>query len=74
MCENNVVEDKTHFILVCPAYDDIRTQLYNSVRCNNFIELNAEQKFLNLFKNESEISSKYIEKLWEVRCLKLYNM
>ena len=74
MFENNMVEDEMHFILHCPAYDDIRTQLSNSISCNNFIELNAEQKFVNLFKNESEKLSKYIEKSWEVRCLKLYNM
>ena len=74
MCEYNLVEDEMHFILNCPAYEDNRTQLYNSINCNNFNEMEPEQKFIYMFKNESLKLCKYVEKSWEVRCSKLYNM
>jgi hypothetical protein len=74
MCENNLVEDEVHFILNCPAYEDIRIQLYNSITYVNFNEMESEQKFMYIFKNESLKLSKYIEKAWEIRSLKLYNM
>ena len=33
-CNMNIIEDKFHFLLACPAYRDIRTTFLPKYNCN----------------------------------------
>ena len=52
-CNENTVEDETHFILHCDLYSDIRYELYEKATkvCCNFILLNDKEKMCILMNN-----------------------
>ena len=52
-CNENMVEDETHFILHCDLYSDIRYELYEKATkvCCNFILLNDKEKMCFLMNN-----------------------
>lgn len=53
VCDFKQVEDETHLLCHCPAYNDIRESLYGTVRerFNNFDELTSDEKFVLLMSN-----------------------
>ena len=51
----NVTEDETHAILHCPAYEELRRDLFDKVRChcNRFTQLDDIDKICVLFSTKS---------------------
>ena len=74
ICNTDNVEDEMHMLNTCCVYNNIRSEMYNRVRqkFSNFINLDDDQKFQYLIKNEWREVSNFIDKAWEMRSQKLY--
>ena len=74
ICKQNFVENETHFICECSAYENIRTKLFNDIAIKdvNFNNLSTEEKYIYLMKNEAKLLSLYIIDIWNVRTIFLY--
>ena len=74
VCNLAQIEDEQHFVMVCPLYENVRTNLYNHVQ-NQFPEfriMNQQSKFEFLLKQRWRDLSKYIVQAWNIRKEKLY--
>jgi len=74
MCNNNAIENEFHFVCECPAYNDCRSIMYESIRNSNtdFGALGLREKFQYIMKSEWKILGKYLQTAWEIRTRKLY--
>ena len=54
MCNHQSVENELHVLTKCPAYNDLRNNLYATLSDNiHFSNLNDDHKFLWLMTNEA---------------------
>ena len=55
-CDLNKIENESHFLVECPNYDALRRPLFNEFisQCNNFSQLDLEDKFVYIMSNENE--------------------
>ena len=51
MCPNNCIEDETHFVIECPAYQGLRTAL---IRLANIESLSANLQYIQLMRYKSK--------------------
>ena len=58
VCNSNIIKDEYHFLLVCPAYRDLRINTLPKY----FYTWPTKQKFINLLKGSQEASLKKIGK------------
>ena len=75
LCNNNMLEDEFHFVCQCRLYDDIRSNLYDTIQLKNteFHTLEPRQKFDHILKNEWNLLGKFLKIAWERRTRKLYD-
>jgi hypothetical protein len=61
-CSKGDIEDKKHFIVDCPLYENIRVKFFDKVidLCPNFRYMDTSSKFVWLFTNEHECFSSSI--------------
>jgi len=74
LCNNNEIENETHFLFDCPLYDIERGCLYTKItdKCPNFEHLNTHEK-LNILMSEFVYqTSKYINEAFTKRRNTLY--
>ena len=71
LCKTNSVEDETHFLFQCDAYDFIRDDMYPEMRQQDFINKSAAEKFVHVFNNPYKLG-KYLTKLMLLRKNCLY--
>ena len=62
LCTLNEVEDEIHFLLECPVYTNLRSNLFTVTRTRNtnFDTLNNDQKLTYLMKNCIKPVAKYL--------------
>lgn len=75
MCNLNSVEDEYHFVMNCPLYDDLRTNLFHRAQdlCENFNIYDQNTKFEFLFETCHKILSQYIIEAYQRRQNTLYS-
>jgi hypothetical protein len=56
------VEDEIHFVLQCPAYNNLRASLLQDIFNHNLISSNDEQKFIWLMSSEDINTNKQLAK------------
>lgn len=70
-CKNNDVEDEFHFLLQCPAYSDLRRELFNALKQHVPISGYCSQSlFSNIFQSSIPLLrhvGKYLLKAYELR-------
>ena len=71
MCNNNEIENEYHILCVCPKYDNVRKQLFNSAekKTIDFVISTLEDKFIYLMKNCQLEVSQFIIEAWSLRQL-----
>ena len=64
VCNRGHIEDKRHFLMYCPGYDNIRSELQSLLSTHDvvFKSLNDEDKIRYLLTLENEITSKIVGK------------
>ena len=76
-CNNNSVEDESHFILQCPVYDHLRLGLFEYVYevVPNFYSLNDSEKLCIILSHQDIVSksNKVLKQMFDFRNFKLYN-
>jgi hypothetical protein len=74
LCDLNVIENEFHFVCQCPVYSDCRSIMYNSIttKHSEFNNLQVQEKFLFIMKNEWQNLSVYLKSAWEIRNSKLF--
>ena len=74
MCNSQKIENNFHFLMVCPAHNDYRTNLFNSITVSyEFVKTTMEEKFIFINKMCQKNLAKYICFSWERRKSILYN-
>ena len=75
LCTLNEVEDEIHFLLECPVYTNLRSNLFTVTRTRNtnFDTLNNDQKLTYLMKKCIKPVAKYLFSAWELRKQQLYH-
>ena len=69
----DVVETEIHFVMVCPVYEQYRTQMLNELSFDAvFTHLNTSEKFVRLMKQYYKEAATYIQKSWLLRQSKLF--
>ncbi len=73
ICNSQSVEDEFHFILICNEYNELRINLFNSIKykVETFEYLDNREKFVHIMKYEWKLLSKYLVKAWAKRNSKL---
>ena len=59
LCDREEVEDQIHLLIICPAFKDLRLQLFNHVHCNTLTGTFFEQ----LLANKSQFNISYYDNL-----------
>jgi hypothetical protein len=74
LCDLNVIENEFHFVCQCPVYSDCRSIMYNSIttKHSEFNNLQVQEKFLFIMKNEWQNLSVYLKSAWEIRNSNLF--
>ncbi len=69
ICNSRHIENEYHFLCKCVTYNSIRRVLYNNAENNNndFRNLNNEDIFVYVIKDEWKLVSNYVEKAWNIR-------
>ena len=69
LCDLNVVEDETHFILNCSKYIHERKYLFDMVTQENtaFVKMSGKDKLSTLFTNHSRQLAKFIKNSYHLR-------
>ena len=65
VCNRGYIEDERHFLMYCPGYDNIRSELVHSLLSTHdavFKSLNDEDKMRYLLTLENETTSKIVGK------------
>ena len=75
-CQNNAIEDEIHFLLICNKYNNIRSDMLNTV--NNFVtglsNLDSQTKFVTLLTNDqSEVLHAVGKYLWKAEQIRKHN-
>ena len=76
-CEMDDKEDELHFVIKCPAYNDLRETMFSKAAQNNhhFCNYSEVQKFLWLLSNEdlqvAKITARFVSDALELRQQKL---
>ncbi len=62
ICNSQSVEDEFHFILICNEYDELRINLFNSIKykLETFEYLDNREKFVHIMKYEWKLLLKQI--------------
>ena len=70
-----MLEDEFHFVCQCRLYDDIRSNLFDTIQVKNteFQTLEPREKFNYILKNEWNLLGKFLKVAWERRTSKLYD-
>ncbi len=73
ICNSQSIEDEFHFILICNEYNELRINLFNSIKCKvqTFEYLDNRDKFVHIMKYEWKLIRKYLVKAWAKRNNKL---
>ena len=45
LCDREEVEDQIHLLIICPAFKDLRLQLFNHVHCNTLTGTYTESQY-----------------------------
>ena len=61
-CNQNLVEDESHFMFVCQMYNDLRDDLFSNISETSFINLSNNDKFKTLFNAFPRQTAKFILK------------
>ncbi len=76
MCNDNVIEDETHFIFYCNQYNDLREYLYEKIlpQYQHFEILSDTEKF-NIVMSSVLVkhTAEYLYKAYYKRCSLIYN-
>ncbi len=73
ICNSQSIEDEFHFILICNEYNELRMNLFNSIKykVETFEYFDNIENFFHIMKYEWKLISKYLVKAWEKRNSKL---
>ncbi len=73
ICNSQSIEDEFHFILFCNQYNEMRINLFNSIKCKveTFEYLDNREEFVHIMKYDWKCLSKYTVKAWAKRNSKL---
>ena len=69
ICNSNVVEDETHFLLFCPRFNALRETLFSVVEDPDFENMENQEK-MNLLTNDSNLvknTAQYIIDAYDIR-------
>ena len=74
ICQEGHIEDEFHFLCICNAYEDERTNLYRLVnkKFKDFSNMDDETKFVFLMSKCNFNVIKFIKQAWEKRKSSLY--
>ncbi len=76
MCNDNVIEDETHFIFYCDQYNDLREYLYEKIypKYQHFEILSDAEKFNIVMSNDFvKHIAEYLHKAYYKRRSLIYN-
>jgi hypothetical protein len=70
-----VVEDEFHFLVQCPAYADVRKDMFTNIGAinNEFSGLDENTKFININSLFQKQLAVYLDKAWDIRHSFIYN-
>ena len=69
-CNENVIEDESHFLLYCPVYDEFRNSLFSKAFDNNenFVNMSNSMKFKLLMSRDMiRFTAEFLHKAYEKR-------
>ena len=74
ICQEGQIEDEFHFLCICNAYEDERTNLYRLVnkKFQDFSSMDDETKFVFLMTKCNFNVIKFIKQAWEKRKSSLF--
>ncbi len=74
ICNEGIVEDQYHFVFYCSAYNEKRDTFTNIMenRIPGYSNMNDDQKFVLLFKENSRALGRYVKDLFLYRKNLLY--
>ncbi len=61
ICNSQSIEDEFHFILICNEYDELRINLFNSIKykVETSAYLDSRERFVHIMKYEWKLLSKH---------------
>jgi hypothetical protein len=74
LCSSDAVQDEKHLLCECCLYNDLCHNLYNYVSqsCMEFINMNNEDKFCYMLKNNWQQVGNFLNNAWHLRTQILY--
>jgi hypothetical protein len=74
ICNQNVVEDETHFLFNCEKYNHLRTPWLENIsrRCPNFQNLEQNDQLKCIFNETPRLTAKFIKSCLVIRKTTLY--
>ncbi len=76
MCNDNVIEDETHFIFYCNLYNDLREYLYEKIRPKyQHFEILSDVEIFYIVISSVFVkhTAEYLYKAYYKRCSLIYN-
>ena len=74
VCNDGYIEDEFHFVCICNAYINLRTELFDTACEHDDSILNQDplNQFINIMVNYQKPLSLYIQKAMQIRQRLLY--
>lgn len=72
-CNQNAIEDEPHFVCSCPAYNNERQKLYESIKSIDTYFNNVPNAFCYIMEHHQLLVAKFVCKAWNMRKIAIYH-